>query len=95
MDTILSFPRQFRGPDARPQETLRTVKASGSAAQHSVKVLCSFGGTIGQSPLRLGPYEFDWVKLRGVARKPFHMEPWIAIEELMDRFSPMNESFVP
>jgi hypothetical protein len=71
------------------------LEASGCAAQHSLKFLCSSWGTIGQSPLRLGPYKFHWIELRGISGEPFHMESWIAIEEVSDRLSPVDESFVP
>ncbi len=95
MENILSFPRQFRGPDARPEQTLRMLEASGCTAQDSLKFLRSIRGAIGQSTFCLGPYKFHRIELRGIPGEPFHMEPWIAIEEVSDRFSPMDESFVP
>jgi len=95
MENILSFPRQFRSPDARPEETLRMLEAFGCSAQHSLKFLCSFWGAIGQSTLCLSPYKFHRIEFRGISGEPFHMESWIAIEEVSDWFSPMDESFVP
>jgi len=95
MENILSFPRQFRGPYARPEEMLRMLEASRGSTQHSLEFLCPFMGTIGQSTLRLCPYKLHRVKLRSVSREPFHMEPWITIAEVMNWFSPVDESFVP
>ena len=95
MENILSFPRQFRSPDARPEKTLRMLEASGCIAQHSLKFIRSFWGAIGQSALCLSPYEFHGIELRGISGKPFHMESWVAIQEVSDRFAPMDESFVP
>lgn len=95
MENILSFPRQFRGPDTRPEETLRTLETSCGTTQHSFEFLCPFRGTIGQSALRLSPYKFHRVKLRGISREPFHMEPWITTAEVMDGLSPMNKGSVP
>ena len=66
-----------------------------STKQHSLKFLCSFWGAIGQSALRLGPYKFHRIELRGISWKPLHMEPWVTIEKVIDRFPPMDESFVP
>ena len=71
------------------------LEASGSGAQHSLKLLCSFWGAIGQSALCLSPYKLRGIELRGISGEPFHMESWVAIEEVSNWFSPMDESFVP
>ena len=71
------------------------LEASGCTAQHSLKFLCSLGGAIGQSALCLGPYKFNGIELRGISGEPFNMESWVAIEEVSDWFSPMDESSVP
>jgi len=70
-------------------------ESSRSAIQHSLKFLCSFWGTIGQSALCLGPYKFYRIEFRGISREPFQMEPWITIQEVTNGFSPMDESRVP
>ena len=71
------------------------LEASGCTAQHSLKFLCSSWGAIGQSPLRLGPYKFHRIELRGISGEPFHTESWVAIKEASDWFSPVDKSFVP
>jgi hypothetical protein len=95
MENILSFPKQFGSFDARPEETLRTLETSCSIAQHSLKVLCSLRGTIGQSALRLCPYKLHWIKLRGISGEPFHMKTRIPAKEVMDSFALMDKSPVP
>jgi len=71
------------------------LEASGCTAQHSLKFICSFWGAIGQSALCLRPYKFHGIELRGISGEPFHMDSWIAIKEVPDRLSPMDESFIP
>jgi len=66
-----------------------------STEQHPLEFLRSLWGAIRQSTLRLGPYKFHRIELRGISWKPLHMEPWITIEEVIDRFPLMDESFVP
>jgi hypothetical protein len=71
------------------------LKASGGAIQHSLEFPCPLGGAIGQSAFRLGPYKFNRIELRGISGKPFHMESWVAIQEVIDWFSSMDESSIP
>jgi hypothetical protein len=66
-----------------------------STEQHSLEFLYSFWGAIRQCALRLGPYKFHRIKLRGISRKPFQMESWIAIEEVTDRLPLVDKGFVP
>jgi hypothetical protein len=42
----------------------------------------------------LGPYKFDWIEFGRISGEPFHMEPWIAIEQIAHGLSPVDESFV-
>ena len=95
MENPLSFPRQLRGPDTRSKETLRILESSCSTEQHSLKFICSFWGAIRQSVLRLGPFKFQGVESKGISWKPLHMEAWVAIEEVIDRFPLMGKNFVP
>jgi hypothetical protein len=71
------------------------LKASDAAIQHSLELFCPLGRAIGQSAFRLRPYKFNRIELRGISGKPFHMESWVAIQEVINCFSLMDESSIP
>jgi hypothetical protein len=95
MEKILSAPRQFRRIETRPKKRLGMLKTLGCEMKLSFENRCSVRGTVGQSAFRLSPDEFRRIEFRSISRKPFHVETREAITEITNRFSPMNEGFVP
>lgn len=83
MENILSFPRQFRGQDTRPEETFRTLEASRSTNQHpSHPKPCGH-----HSPRRLwsdGPacYRCDQKTRRSDSRKPDEVTQRLSLNNL-------------
>ena len=87
MESMLSFPKQFRSSDTRPEEALRALDGSRGTAQHWSKFLCPFRGAIGQAALRLRPYKLNQIELRDIPVELFHVEARVAIQEVTDWFS--------
>ena len=58
------------------------------------EMLRASAGVAVQHNIRLVSYKFHRIKLRDKSREPFHLEFWVAIEEIKDRVFPMGENFV-
>lgn len=88
-------PRQLRSPNARPQELSGLPEPSRGRSKVALEIIRVLGDAIGHVMFHPVPYEFGWIKLRGIPGKEVGMNTAMLFKESLDRSGLMRTAPVP
>ncbi len=89
------FPWQLRSPNTRPQELGGSPEPSRGRSKVDLEIIRILGDAIGHVMFHPVPYEFGWIKLRGIPGEEMGMNTAMFFKESFDRPGIVRTAPVP